>query len=148
MGRGREEVVVCMEPQMEMSRSVRGHKYHLLRALALFFSATALCVLLRQETRPGVLGRVKEPVFQNREDCDALGFQLQLRQGHSVPQLSRHLAQGWVLLHPAQHQGVFLPSPMNWQLPAFYFYNFCQSWDLQAPHPAGTCKNESHLSPF
>lgn len=76
MGRGREEVVVCMEPQVEMSRSVRGHKYHLLRALALFFSATALCVLLRQETRPGVLGRVKEPVFQNREDCDALGFQL------------------------------------------------------------------------
>lgn len=29
----REEVVVCMGPQLEMSRSVRGHKYHLLPAL-------------------------------------------------------------------------------------------------------------------
>lgn len=53
---GREEVLVCMGPQLEMSRSVRGHKYHLLPALPWFFSSTAQCVSLRPETRPRVLG--------------------------------------------------------------------------------------------
>lgn len=36
-GGGGEELVGCMGPQMEVSRSVRGHKHHLLRALPLFF---------------------------------------------------------------------------------------------------------------
>lgn len=47
MGEGRKWFF--MGPQMEVSRSVRGHKYHSPRALPLFFSATALCASLRQD---------------------------------------------------------------------------------------------------
>lgn len=50
--RGEEELVVCMGPQMEVSRSVRGHKHHLLRALPLFFLCH--CFVCLTETRRGL----------------------------------------------------------------------------------------------
>lgn len=124
---GREEGVVCMGPQLEMSRSVRGHRYHLLPALSWFFSTTAQCVCLTQTgdkaRSPGE--RVKEPVFQNREDCDALSFRLccvlwaSCAKGTQHDSLADHLVgDGSCYI---QHLGVFLPSAYVLATPSSLF---------------------------
>lgn len=72
---GREEVVVW-DPRWKCLEVSGDTNITCFQPYPCFFwSATAVCVSLKQKTRPEVLGREKEAVFQNREDCDALGFQ-------------------------------------------------------------------------
>lgn len=53
-------------------------------------------------------------------------------------------------LSSSQCLGVFLPSSLTseWATPSSFFLQLCLSWNLQAHHPTGPCKNESRLPPF
>lgn len=100
-------------------------------------------------------GQSKGGSVLNRKGCDALASQsccvtldhsfYSHTSGPAVPS-SSHLSVPYLL----QCLGVFLPSSLTSEraTPSSFFLQLCPSWNLQAPRPAGPCKNESRLPPF